>query len=103
MRHPLFDIKTPNSARSVIGAFAGNPVNFHAKDGSGYGFVAEQVMEIDSFNAILAARLAETLLPPPNLFPVQKALMLAALERIAASSPSANVGEIVHKGLATAV
>ena len=44
MKHPAFDIRNPNRARSLISAFArANPVHFHAADGSGYRFVAEQV------------------------------------------------------------
>jgi len=44
MQHELFDIRNPNKVRSLINAFASaNPVHFHAEDGSGYQFVAEQV------------------------------------------------------------
>ncbi len=58
-RHPAFDIRNPNKVRAVIGAFARmNPLHFHALDGSGYRFLAEQVLTIDAMNPQIAARLA---------------------------------------------
>lgn len=35
MEHPAFDIRNPNKVYALVGGFAGCPVNFHAKDGSG--------------------------------------------------------------------
>ena len=36
MGHPAFDAKSPNKLRGLIGGFAGgNPVRFHAGDGTG--------------------------------------------------------------------
>lgn len=35
LEHPAFDIKNPNKVYALVGGFAGCPVNFHAKDGSG--------------------------------------------------------------------
>lgn len=59
MRHQDFDIKNPNRVRAVVGAFChGNHRHFHAADGSGYRFAAEQVIALDAINAQIAARLA---------------------------------------------
>jgi aminopeptidase N len=59
LAHPDFDIKNPNRVRSVIGTFAqGNPVRFHAADGTGYALVAEQIVTLDALNPQVAARLA---------------------------------------------
>jgi len=58
MTHPRFDIHNPNRARALIGAFChGNPLHFHAANGSGYRFLGEQVLAIDAFNPQIAARL----------------------------------------------
>jgi len=58
MAHPNFDLRNPNRVRALIGAFChGNPLHFHAADGSGYRFLTEQVLAIDSFNPQIAARL----------------------------------------------
>lgn len=57
-KHPLFDIRNPNRFRSLIGAFAmGNPIAFHGKDGAGYRFVADSLIELDSLNPQVAARM----------------------------------------------
>ena len=57
MQHPAFTLKNPNKVRSLIGAFANqNPCNFHALDGSGYRFLADQVIALNGFNPQIAAR-----------------------------------------------
>jgi len=44
--------------RALIGSFAmRNPAVFHAADGSGYAFVADQVLALDRINAQIAARI----------------------------------------------
>ena len=59
MQHPAFTLKNPNRARSLIFSFcSGNPAQFHAADGSGYAFWAEQVIALDALNPQVAARLA---------------------------------------------
>lgn len=35
---------------SLIGGFCGSPVNFHSKDGSGYKFLGELVVQLDKIN-----------------------------------------------------
>jgi len=43
LKHPSYN-DNPNRVRSVVSTFAGgNPAGFHKADGSGYGFVADQV------------------------------------------------------------
>ena len=44
LSHPAFDIKVPNKVYSLIRVFAANHVRFHAADGSGYSFLADQVL-----------------------------------------------------------
>lgn len=48
--HPAFDLRNPNKVYSLIGGFCGSPVNFHAKDGSGYKFLGEFVVQLDKTN-----------------------------------------------------
>ncbi|MGN1063361.1 MAG: DUF3458 domain-containing protein, partial [Alphaproteobacteria bacterium] len=55
--HPKFDYKNPNKVRAVVGAFSGNLAGFHASDGSGYRWYAEQVLRVDKLNPNLSARL----------------------------------------------
>ncbi|WP_229066126.1 aminopeptidase N [Acidithiobacillus ferriphilus] len=59
--HPAFDWRVPNRVRAVLGGFAANPTVFHAADGSGYAFYAEQLRRLDDLNPQTAARLATPL------------------------------------------
>ncbi len=59
MSHAAFDIRNPNKVRALIGSFChANHRQFHAADGSGYAFCAEQVVALDALNPQVAARLA---------------------------------------------
>ncbi|MFN0040059.1 MAG: aminopeptidase N [Burkholderiales bacterium] len=59
MNHPDFSLKNPNRVRSVVGTFCqGNLKHFHAADGSGYAFCADQIIALDPLNPQVAARLA---------------------------------------------
>ncbi|RRT80890.1 hypothetical protein B296_00021577 [Ensete ventricosum] len=55
--HPAFDLRNPNKVYSLIGGFCGSPVNFHAKDGSGYKFLGELVLQLDKINPQVASRM----------------------------------------------
>ncbi|CAG9264654.1 Aminopeptidase N [Paraburkholderia unamae] len=101
MVHPAFNIKNPNRARSLIFSFcAANPAQFHAADGSGYAFWADQVIALDALNPQVAARLARNLELWRRFTPALRDAMRAALERVAAEAKSRDVREIVEKALA---
>ncbi|MBU0483834.1 MAG: aminopeptidase N [Proteobacteria bacterium] len=100
-KQPVFSINNPNRVRSLIGAFAGaNPICFHAKDGSGYRFVADRVLDLDRINSQISARLAQSLSRWHRYDQSRQALMRAELERImVAENISKDVYEIVTKSL----
>lgn len=56
--HPAFDLRNPNKVYALLRAFGSNHVRFHAADGSGYRFLAEQTCHLDAINPQVAARLA---------------------------------------------
>ncbi|MEN6585127.1 MAG: aminopeptidase N [Sulfuricella sp.] len=56
--HPAFDLRNPNKVYSLLRAFGGNHVHFHAADGSGYRFLAEQILKLDAVNPQVASRVA---------------------------------------------
>ena len=56
--HPAFDLKVPNKVYSLIRSFTANHVRFHAADGAGYVFLADQVLALDRLNPQIAARIA---------------------------------------------
>ncbi|WP_153099656.1 aminopeptidase N [Paraburkholderia hayleyella] len=100
MTHPAFNLKNPNRARSLIFSFCmANPAQFHAADGSGYAFWAEQVIALDALNPQVAARLARSLELWRRFTPVLREGMHAALEKVAAQAKSRDVREIVEKAL----
>ena len=102
MRHPAFDPDNPNKLRSVIGGFAsGNPVHFHADDGSGYRFLAEQLLLLDKKNPQISARLAIPLTRFGNFIEDRQNLMIEALENLSENSLSHDLAEVVLKSLSS--
>jgi aminopeptidase N len=101
MAHPAFTLKNPNRARSLIFSFCnGNPSRFHAADGSGYAFWAEQVIALNAINPQVAARLARSLDRWRKYAPALQEKMRAALRQVADTPAlSKDVLEVVTKSL----
>ncbi|HET9470264.1 MAG TPA: aminopeptidase N C-terminal domain-containing protein, partial [Usitatibacter sp.] len=77
-----------------------NPLHFHAADGSGYRWVAEQVVALDRLNPQVASRLARAFDRWRKYDPARQAHAAAALESIrSAEGLSANVAEVVGRAL----
>lgn len=102
MSHPAFSIKNPNKVRSLIGAFAnGNPLRFHAADGSGYQFLADQVLALDELNPQVASRMLRVMSRWQRYDEKRQHQMKAALERVVAANVSKDVYEIASKSLSS--
>jgi aminopeptidase N len=101
MQHEAFDMKNPNKVRSVIGAFCvNNLVAFHNNDGSGYRFLADQVLTLNALNPQIASRMLTPLTRWKRQPENRRQLIKAQLERIMASdSLSPDVNEVVSKSL----
>jgi aminopeptidase N len=77
-----------------------NQVRFHALDGEGYRFLADQVLTLDSINPQMAARLVSSLSRWRRFDASRQSLMQAELKRIlSAPDTSKDVFEIVSKSL----
>ena len=102
IQHPAFTLKNPNRVRSVVSSFChSNQVRFHAADGSGYAFGADQVIAIDPLNPQVAARLARSFDRWKKFDPARRTLAQAALERIRDSAGlSKDTTEVVTRALA---
>lgn len=100
--HPLFDARNPNKLRALVGTFcAQNPTAFHAEDGSGYRFLADWILRLNSQNPQIAARLLTPLTRWKRYPQRARELMRAELERIQQTPElSADVYEVVSKSLA---
>jgi len=94
----VYDIKVPNIVRALIGAFIANNQYFHAKDGSGYQFLSEKLIEIDPINAQLSARLASSFNLYKKMNPINQELIRVELEKIVTTQGiSKNLYEITSK------
>ena len=103
MGHPMFSLQNPNKVRALIGVFSANPCAFHQPDGSGYAFVAEQVLALDKLNPQTASRLARSLMRWRKYSTPCRHRMHEQLERISAHRDlSGDVHEIVSKSLESA-
>jgi len=96
-----FNIKNPNKVYALIRAFCeNNHINFHAENGAGYKFLANQVLAIDKFNPHLAAAIAAPLTRGYKLDKTRKLLLQQQLIRINKESTlSKNVYEIINKAI----
>jgi aminopeptidase N len=100
LKHPAFDLKVPNKVYSLIRSFAANHVRFHAADGGGYAFLADQVIALDALNPQVAARMARAFDRWKKFDAARQAHARRQLERIRdAKGLSKDVGEIVAKAL----
>ena len=102
MAHKAFSIKNPNKVRSLIGAFANhNLMGFHQKNGTGYQFLADQVLVLNKINPQIASRLLTPLTRWRKYDAERQQLMKAELERIMSTEKlSSDVYEVVSKSLA---
>ena len=102
MEHPAFDLRNPNRVRSVIGAFSqSNPLHFHAKNGQGYQFLADQIIALNTLNPQVASRMVGALTSWRRYDDGRQALMKAQLERIMTTEDiSKDVYEVASKSLA---
>ena len=101
LRHPAFDLKVPNRVYALIRTFAANHVRFHAADGGGYAFIADQIIALNALNPQVAARMARAFDRWRRLDESRKSLAKNELERIRGTDKlSKDVAEIVAKALA---
>jgi aminopeptidase N len=102
--HPAFDGKNPNRLRALISTFTvGNPARFHDASGAGYQFLADQILAVDGFNPMTAARLVDPLGGWRRYKLKLGGLMKGQLKRIAAAPGlSKNVYELATRALGDA-
>ncbi|MEQ1591294.1 MAG: aminopeptidase N [Thiobacillaceae bacterium] len=98
--HPAFERKNPNKVYALLRSFGGNYRHFHALDGSGYRFMAEQITLLDPINPQVASRLARCFDCWKKFDAVRQAHASAALESLKQMpSLSGDVREVVEKAL----
>ena len=102
MKHPDFNLRNPNRARSLIFSYcSANPGAFHRRDAAGYVFWSDRVIELDALNPQVAARLARALDRWNKLAEPYRGAAREAIARVAAKSDLSNdVREVVSRALA---
>jgi aminopeptidase N len=99
--HPAFDLKVPNKVYALVRGFSANHVRFHAADGGGYAFLADQVIALNALNPQIAARIARGFDRWSRFDEGRKAHARRQLERIRDTEGlSKDVAEIIGKALA---
>ena len=101
MKLPDFEITNPNKVRSVIGVYCNqNLVEFHDLSGSGYAFLADQIIKLDNLNPQIASRLMTPLTRWKKFDDSRQAMMIGELKRIhRKENLSKDVREVVEKSL----
>lgn len=101
LKHPSFTLKNPNRARSLLAAFAmQNPSVFHSHSGEGYALWADLVIELNTINPQVAARMARGLDRWTKLVPALQEKAHKQLERILNTDKlSPDVREVIGKAL----
>lgn len=99
-KDPVFRAQVPNDIRGLYQAFVrSNLLAFHAKDGSGYTFMAERIKRVDAFNPQVASRLTGAFSLLPKMDPTRKLLMKEALTKLVEEKPSRDVFEMASRYL----
>ena len=101
MKSPVFSMKNPNKVRSLVGAFCSlNHVRFHDADGSGYRFLTERIIELNTINPQIGARMVAPFTTWKRYDGERQLLMRDQLESIASLQDLAgDIYEIVKKSL----
>lgn len=101
LQHSAFDMKNPNKVRAVVGAFCGNNhIHFHRADGAGYQLLVDVVIQLNTLNPQIAARILTPLTKWKKQTADRQQLMKKALSHILAQAElSKDVYEVVSKSL----
>jgi aminopeptidase N len=101
MSHEAFNIRNPNKVYALIGGLRSNQVRFHAADGAGYRFLADQVIALDALNPTVAARMARGFDRWKKFDAGRQSHARAALERIRDTRGlSKDTFEVISRALA---
>lgn len=96
----VYDAKIPNYVRSVLrNLIRSNPSLVNCVDGSGYKYLVDRILTIDTYNPSLASGLAKSLGHMKKLDEVRAKLLKTELSRLLETKLSKDTFEIVSKNL----
>ena len=93
--HKCFDNKSPNTLRSILNSFVSNNRFFHDKEGNGYNYIADKVIEFDMINPIVISRFIKLFSRWDQYVEPYKTNMLKAIKFIDSHDLSINSREVI--------
>ena len=104
MQHEAFDNTNPNKVYALMGGFmGGSPTKFHAKDGSGYKFLADVIIEMNDINPKVGSNLSKRFAQFKRFDATRQDLMLTEMRRVmAVQGLDAATKEIIGNALDSA-
>jgi len=88
----------PNRVRSLLGAFGmGNHRLFHQAGGAGYHFMAEEILDMETRNPQVAARLLGMFEFWPKVDEGRQAILRDLLDEVSMKAKSDNLREIAQR------
>ena len=93
--HKYFDNKSPNTLRSILNSFVSNNRFFHDKEGKGYNYIANKVIEFDKINPIVISRFIKLFSRWDQYAEPYKTNMLNAIKFIDSHDLSINSREVI--------
>ncbi len=98
--HPVVVHTNPNKVRSLLAGFSMNIEAFHNQDGTGYDWFSDRIIEMDSINPQISARLVSALNSWKKYHEPRQKLIKQSLNKILQKKDlSKDVFEIVSKAL----
>ena len=94
-KHKCFDNKSPNTLRSILNSFVSNNRFFHDKEGKGYNYIANKVIEFDKINPIVISRFIKLFSRWDQYAEPYKTNMLNAIKFIDSHDLSINSREVI--------
>ncbi|MDC3077935.1 aminopeptidase N [Prochlorococcus sp. AH-716-O05] len=94
-RNEYFDVKSPNTLRSILNAYVTRNSLFHSIDGSGYKYIANKILEFDKSNPIVISRFLKIFSTFRQYKNPYKSNIVKVLDYIKKHKLSANTREVI--------
>ncbi len=91
----FFDSKSPNTLRAILNSFVTRNSIFHAKDGSGYKYIAKKIIEFDKLNPIVISRFVKVFSRYNYYSEPYKSNMIEIIKHIKENKLSTNTREVL--------
>ena len=94
-KNSYFDLKSPNTLRSLLNAYVTSNSLFHSIDGSGYKYISKKIIEFDKLNPIVISRFLKIFNRYRYYTEPYKTNMIEILKYIKQKKLSPNTREII--------